>query len=206
MQKHLGFKQFLTNKIIRGRKPWSLATDLIFIGLFLMLLIPSTRSLLLSGVAAARTVLSNPAGRDGQDTPLAGESWNWSITDKEGRSGSFSSLRGEVIFLNQWATWCPPCRAELPSIERLYQQYGSRVKFVILTSEDPAKVLEYIEKHGYTFPVYFGSAGGSNLETRSIPATVIISRDGKIMVKKNGAFNWSARKIRKLIDGLLKQD
>jgi len=188
MQNNLGLKQFLTNKIIRGRKPWSLATDVIFIGLFLMLLIPSTRSLLLSGVAVLRTVLTSAGGSVAGVEPLTGENWNWSLTDKEGRQSTFSSLRGEVIFLNQWATWCPPCRAELSSIERLYQHYGNRVKFVILTSEDPPKVLKYIEKHGYSFPVCFGKVSGPDLETRSIPATVIINRDGKISVSQKGAF------------------
>jgi thiol-disulfide isomerase/thioredoxin len=196
----LKIKQFLTDRLIRGRKPWSLASDIIFFALIILFLIPSTRSQLLSGVAIVRTWISGTGDKGGQPAALDAESWNWTLTDDRGTATSFSSLKGEVIFLNQWATWCPPCRAEMPSIEKLYKDYGDRVRFVMLTNEEPAPVLEYMKKHGYTFPVSFGSVAGPGLATRSIPVTVIIGREGQVLINKKGAINWNARKIRKLLD------
>lgn len=193
-------KQFITTRLIRGRKPLSVASDIVFFGLILMFLIPSTRSILLSGVAAVRTWITGTGESPGQKPMLGAESWNWTFTDGQGTSFTFGSLQGEVIFLNQWATWCPPCRAEMPSIDRLYRDYGTRVRFVMLTAEDPRKVKEYIEKQGYAFPVYFGSVAGPGLTTRSIPATAIIGRAGEMVISKKGAVNWNARKIRKLLD------
>jgi len=188
--------------MIRGRKPLSLASDIFFVGLVAMLLFPSTRNLLLSGVASVRTWITKTGVSAGPPVSLSPEGWNWRLTDALGRETTFGSFRGEVIFLNQWATWCPPCRAEMPSIARLYRDYGDRIKFVMLTGEDPRKVRDFIDKQGYTFPVYFGSVAGASLSSRSIPSTAIISRSGEIMANMKGAYNWNARKIRKLIERL----
>jgi thiol-disulfide isomerase/thioredoxin len=201
----LSLKQLFSTKIVRGRKPWSIASDVVFIGLIIMLLVPATRSILLSGVAAVRTLVTGTGKPDSQELALDEMSWSWTLTDQQGIGIDFKSFRGNVIFLNQWATWCPPCRAEMPSIERLYRDYGDRVKFVILTGEDPQKVKEYLEKQKFSFPVYFGTVSGTSLASRSIPSTVIISRAGEMVVSKKGAYNWNARKIRKMMDRLLGQ-
>jgi thiol-disulfide isomerase/thioredoxin len=201
----LKYIEFLINRVVRGRKPWSVASDIVFFGLILMLLIPTTRRLLLSGVATARTWITCTGGSAGQKPSLASDSWNWRYTDGLGRISAFGSLRGEVIFLNQWATWCPPCSAEMPSVERLFRDYGTRVKFVMLTGEDPEKVKQYLLKQGYTFPVSFGSVAGSDLLSRSIPATAIINRAGEMVISRKGAMNWNARKIRKLLDQAIEE-
>jgi len=199
----LKLKQFLTKNIIRGRSRWSVASDIFFILLIAMLIIPSTRSLLLSGVAKVRTLVTNPVNRAEIREPLTPENWQWNLRNQDGDLFSFDSFKGEVIFLNQWATWCPPCRAEMPDIERLFRDYGSRVRFVMLTGEDPAVAMKFIKEQGYTFPVYYGSAAGAALVSRSIPNTTIINRKGQIIADKKGAYNWNASKIRKLIDHAL---
>ena len=191
-------KQFISN-YFRTRKPWSLASDILFAALIVMLLVPSTRSLLLAGVAGVRTVFSS-TGSVEEAVPLSEAAWSWQLTDQQGRKAAFASFKGEVIFLNQWATWCPPCRAELSSIEKLYRRYGGRVKFVLLTGEDPAIVKQFLDSHGYTFPVYYGNVSGDELRSRTIPATVIIGRKGGVVMERRGAYNWNARKVRQLIE------
>jgi thiol-disulfide isomerase/thioredoxin len=189
-------KQFFSKRIVRGRGPWSIASDIVFFVLIILFLIPGTRSLIMSGVASVRTLITNPSSAKSMQGELSAESWEWNLTDEQGRVYRFSEFKGEVIFLNQWATWCPPCRAEMPSIEKLYKAFGDKVKFVMLTSEDPRTVREYLNKEGYTFPVYFGQVAGTALASRSIPSTVILNRAGGIEVNKKGAYNWNARKIR----------
>jgi thiol-disulfide isomerase/thioredoxin len=189
-------KQFFSKRIVRGRGPWSVASDILFFGLIILFLIPGTRGMIMSGVASVRTLISDPSGAKSGKGELPAESWEWNLSDEEGRVFRFSDFKGEVIFLNQWATWCPPCRAEMPSIEKLYKAYGDKVKFVMLTSEDVQTVRNYLNKEGYTFPVYFGQVAGSALASRSIPSTVIINRGGVVEVNKKGAYNWNARKVK----------
>jgi thiol-disulfide isomerase/thioredoxin len=198
----LKIKEFISKRLVRGRKPWHVASDVVFFLLIILFLIPGTRSVLLSGVAAVRTFVTGSGAKPGQGVPLDQQGWSWNLSDQS-KTVPFSSLKGEVIFLNQWATWCPPCRAEMPSIEKLYQKYGDRVRFVMLTNEDPQTVSAFMQRHGYTFPVSYGAVAGSALSSRSIPATAILSRGGEIIVNKKGAVNWNARKIRKLLDRLL---
>ncbi len=182
-----------------SQKPWKIATDVLFIALILMLVIPSTRSILLSGAAGVRTLVMPLQSKEkGKSLDEAG--WNWTMTDMEGKKSAFADFRGEVIFLNQWATWCPPCRAEMPSIEKLYKKFGTRIRFVILTQEDPQKVRSFLEKYGYTFPVYIGQIAGSELASRTIPSTTIIDPAGIIRVNKGGAYNWNSGRVRRLID------
>jgi thiol-disulfide isomerase/thioredoxin len=197
----MSIKSYLTGRYSLS-KPWPLISDFLFAVLIVMLVIPSTRSLILSGVAGVRTLFSSD-GSKGPAAPLDAEDWSWQLTDMQGRTVPFSEFRGEVIFLNQWATWCPPCRAEMPSIEKLFREYGNRATFVMLTSEDPAKVREYMNRHGYTFPVWLGSVKGAGLRTGTIPATAVISRKGELVMARKGAFNWHARKVRKLMDRLI---
>ena len=195
----MNLKQFLYHKVIAGRKPWSIVSDVLFFGLLVMLLIPTTRSTILSGVAVARTWITNPEIPESKRVALGPLSLDSKFINSQGMEITLGSLKSEVIFLNQWATWCPPCRAEMPAIERLYKEYGSKVKFIILTSEDPSAVKKFIEKEGYTFPIYYGSVNGPELVSHSIPSTVIIDRSGKIAVQRKGAFNWSSRKIKRLL-------
>lgn len=180
------------------RKPLSIASDFIFFALIIMLLIPGTRSILLSGVAGIRTMLT-PAGKVDSGLVVDEAGWNSRMADQDGNVNSLADFRGRVLFINQWATWCPPCRAEMPSIEKLYKKMGSKVAFIMVSNEDPGVVKDFIRRRNYTFPVYSGAIGGQSLATRSIPSTAIISKDGEILIRRNGALNWNAQKIIRLL-------
>lgn len=74
-----------------------------------------------------------------------------------GKTVSFESLKGKVVFMNMWATWCPPCIAEMPNIQKLYEKIGSdKIAFVMLSLDEDGmeKVKKFIGKKGFTFPVY----------------------------------------------------
>jgi thiol-disulfide isomerase/thioredoxin len=190
-------KKYLSNK------PGKIASDLVFVLLILLLIIPQTRSRVLSGVASIRSMILPLSGKmSGQK--LDEPDWNWQLTDLNGNTINFADLKGETIFLNQWATWCPPCRAEMPSIEKLYKKMGGSVTFILLTNESLNVVREYLDKHEYTFPVYLGRIGGNKMASRTIPATSIIGPDGEIVVHKSGAYNWYSKKVRKLLEKTLK--
>ena len=137
---------------------------------------------------------------------LDASGYNWVVSDLEGNTHSFTEFKGKVVFLNFWATWCPPCRAELPSIQELYEQYGDRVAFLLVSSESNEAVSSFVAKKGYDFPVYTVAGGVPGLlYSQSIPATYIINKNGGLVLVKRGAVAWDGDKTTSLIDNLLQE-
>jgi len=132
--------------------------------------------------------------------------YNWSLVDLEEKSINLKSKKGEVVLVNVWATWCPPCVAELPGFIELYSDYKDKVTFAFVANDEKEKVITFLEKKGYQIPVYFqASATPTELESGSIPVTYIIDKEGKIVVNKTGAANWNSESTRNLLDGLLSE-
>jgi len=178
-------------------------TDLVFWVLIVLLLIPSTRSVIMGGVAKVRTAIFTPALKVSEGPVLDANSWAWKLVDLNGSAVAFDQFKGDIILVNSWATWCPPCRAEMPSLENLYKDYGNRISMILVSNEETAVVKEFVDKKGYTFPVYI-SAGGypQAFSSKSIPATFILNRDGQVVYQRNGAFDWNSKKVKKFIDKL----
>lgn len=152
----------------------------------------------------ASKLLSTSAAmvKEGMQVPL--DSYQWKLTDMENRAFDFEAERGNVILVNFWATWCPPCVAEMPSMQELYNDYGDKVTFMFVTSDDHQKVMGFLKRKNLELPVYYpASQTPSTLESKLLPTTYIIDRDGKIVVAETGAADWNSSKTRNLIDGLL---
>ena len=133
--------------------------------------------------------------------------YNFSIKDLQGTKTSFEKFKGKVIFLNLWATWCGPCRAEMPTIQQLYDSIDKeKIVFVMLSVDndrDKDKIVRYIQNKSFTFPVYQPSGYLSEqLSVPTIPTTFVISKDGKIATKEVGTTNFNTPKFRKFIDEL----
>ena len=120
-------------------------------------------------------------------------------------NANLKDFHGEVIFLNHWGSWCPPCRMEMPSIQELYNDYGEKVKFVMIATEKKKGAhVPYIEKEGFTFPVYSAlSPISTEMKARAFPTTIIIDKTGKVRINDVGAADWNAPSVRQLLDGLL---
>lgn len=134
--------------------------------------------------------------------------YNFSIKDLNGKTVDFSQFRGKVVFLNLWATWCGPCRVEMPSIQNLYNSTDhDQVVFVMLSIDAPEnqpKVVKYINDKEFTFPVYVPAGPLTRqLDVPSIPTTFIISKDGKIKSKKVGTANYDTDKFKKFLQDLV---
>ena len=130
--------------------------------------------------------------------------YDWSLRTLDNKPFNFSQSEGKVVVVNLWATWCPPCVAEMPSMQKLYESYGDRVDFYFITSEANEKPLKFIQKNAYSFPVYRESqAMPEVLRSRSIPATYVISKDGTIVIDEKGAANWNSEKVHQVLEGLL---
>jgi thiol-disulfide isomerase/thioredoxin len=140
--------------------------------------------------------LSEPE-KDKKDTNF---DYTFTIKDLNGNKFQFDQFKGKVVFINLWATWCGPCKAEMPGIHKLYTKMkDDSVTFIMLSlDKDQAlpKVEAYIQKNEFTFPVFMPSGYLSEqLQVPSIPTTFIISKEGKIVLKEVGTRNYDTKKM-----------
>ncbi len=111
---------------------------------------------------------------------------DFELETSDGQSFALMEYRGKAVLINLWATWCPPCRAEMPAIERIYQAYQSRGLVVLgvnsTIQDEPPQILPFITQYKITFPVLLDVKGEvSNLyELRALPTSFFIGRDGVI--------------------------
>ena len=131
---------------------------------------------------------------------------NWVLLDENGEQADFKAMEGKVIIINFWATWCPPCIAEKPSFQALYDDYKDKVVFMFITSEVPEKVLAFKKKHQYTLPIYYErSAPPAMLYSTSLPTSYVIDKQGRIVVEKFRAADWNSAKFRVSLDKLISE-
>lgn len=130
------------------------------------------------------------------------------LEDLSGKRADSKKYKGKVVFLNFWATWCGPCKEEMPSMEALYQQFKEK-DFVFLTiSVDyeglkPAK--EFIEKHRHSFPVLLDPKGEvlDLYKVKRIPTTLIIDKKGMMIGKAVGPRDWKSTEVISLVNLLI---
>lgn len=141
----------------------------------------------------------------------------FAATDMEGRPVSLSDLSGSVVLLNIWATWCLPCREEMPSMQSLHERFaddGLRVVAVSIDTESGGRfrpttergaVAEFVDEYALTFDIWRDPEGAIQRIYRStgVPETFVIDRDGWIVRKVIGATDWDSEANRDLIRMLL---
>jgi thiol-disulfide isomerase/thioredoxin len=189
----------------KTRKWYQIAGDIVFWVLLVMILIPGPRKIIATNMNKVMLHLRRPSIANEANTYQLSESeYNWNITDAAGLPVTPEDLIGEVIFLNFWGTYCPPCIAEMPEIQKIYNDYKDKVKFILVSAESPQKVQNFLDSRGYELPSYYaGSSMPEALSVRSIPTTFIISRDGRIVSKKIGAADWDSKATRQVFNTLL---
>jgi thiol-disulfide isomerase/thioredoxin len=189
----------------KSRKWHQKAGDIFFWVLLILLIIPGPRKFVATGTNKVFLHFRKPTlTNESKVYQMKDSDYQWDIRDQDGSFLIPESLRGEVLFLNFWGTYCPPCIAEMPEIQKLYNDYGKRVKFILVSAEAPEKVQSFLSSRGYDLPSYYGGRNMPEVfSVRSVPTTFIISGDGKIVTKKIGAADWDSRATRKIFDHLL---
>jgi peroxiredoxin len=135
---------------------------------------------------------------------------NFCLKGLNGKQVELKSLKGKVIFLNFWATWCGPCKEEMPSMEALYQQFKEK-DFVFLTISvdygDGKNVKEFIEKHHFAFPVLLDPKCETLdlFAVKGIPTTMIIDKKGMMIGKAIGPRNWKKPEVISFLNVLLEK-
>lgn len=136
---------------------------------------------------------------------------DFTLPDVQGNLVRLSDLRGQPVLLNIWATWCYPCRVEMPSINALYQDYQAKgLAIVAIATDQEGKpiVVPFLQAHRLTFPVLLDPQNmlGAQLQVRGIPASYMLDKRGRIVGFESGARDWNSRQIRHLLDQLLAED
>lgn len=121
---------------------------------------------------------------------------DFTMYTEDGTEVKLSDFEGKPTILNFWATWCTPCKNEMPAIEAAYQQYGDKINFVIVNLTDGendtvVSAAAYIQAQGYTFPVYFDTklAGANAYGVSSIPLTLFIDANGDLVTYYTGSMS-----------------
>ncbi len=132
--------------------------------------------------------------------PIAAFDYQFDMLDMHGNPISAEKLKGKVVFLNLWATWCGPCKAEMPGIDNLYQKLREYpIEFVMLSVDKAnaqSKIETYLSKNNYSFPVYMlQGVAPELLQVPSIPTTYVINKEGKVILKEIGARNYDTKKM-----------
>jgi thiol-disulfide isomerase/thioredoxin len=121
---------------------------------------------------------------------------DFTLVDLEGNQISLSDFRGKTVFINFWATWCPPCRAEMPEIEAIYQEYTDKDVVVIGVDlwESDDVVRQYIQEGGYSWTFVTDTTGvvTASYKVIGIPASFFIDREGIIRAVSLGAMTKRA--------------
>ncbi len=132
----------------------------------------------------------------------------FTIKDLAGNKFTADQYKGKVLFINIWATWCGPCRAEMKGIQKLYDKMDhNQVQFIMLSVDKDGskdKVVSYLKDKGFTFPAFMPSGYlTSQLNVPGIPTTFVISKDGKIVAKEVGMKDYDTSKFKKFLDKLI---
>jgi thiol-disulfide isomerase/thioredoxin len=180
-------------------------SNILFIGFIIFLFTPyglPVRALLIKGVSMVTTRIFSL--ETDADKRVQIDSYQWTLQDISGEKVNFGVFENKVVVLNFWATWCPPCIAEMPGFQELNDLYKDQVSFLFVTSDEKKRVNQFMKDKRYTFPVYFQvSPSPEPLKSNSLPTTYIIDQQGMVVVDKVGAADWNSAKVHRILDHLL---
>jgi thiol-disulfide isomerase/thioredoxin len=160
---------------------------------------------LLAGVGAATTALAGP-GYDAQPWPRKQPVPSGTMTDLQSREWRLPELRGRAVLLNFWASWCEPCKEEMPSLQALADRHADRL--VVLTinlKESPEAIARFVRSSGLRLPIV-RDADGSLARAwgvRIYPSTVLIDAKGRVRSVVRGGLDWAGEEGAKLVGPLL---
>ena len=196
--------QFMAKRIFNRKN----ISNAIFIALLLLLIfVPEAKALMIQGLM--KVGLFSPdtkALEQDEQHKLSGNLSDISFKDASGKVIDLGRLKGKVVFLNFWATWCPPCLAEMPAVNKLYTQFkaDNEVVFILVDADsDFAKAQKYMDRKGYGLPVYAAASGIPDVIFKgALPTTVVFDKRGRISYHESGAANYGSDKFIEFIKKL----
>ena len=169
--------------------------------LLAILLIPSFKEFV------TRQILMKPSlEKVENEVTFTSEELNIQLKGVNVPDANLADFKGKVVFLNFWGTWCPPCRAEYPSIQKLYEAKKGKVQFVLVAMQDEEeKVKQFLAENKYTTPVYLAKSPlAEKMLPKSFPTTFLVGQNGRILMKEDAAKDWNAEDVLQFIDSVTK--
>lgn len=161
----------------------------------------STRLCRMAGVAFMLALLGSCNKQPVEQTVS-----HYTLTGLDGSKSSIQSFRGKLLVLNVWATWCPPCRREMPSLERLSKSTASDHVAVagISTDQSQNAAREFIAQYGITFQNFTDTPGNvaNMLDVHVFPETLLISPDGRILKRIVGERDWNSPETHQILEDI----
>lgn len=197
--------RFLIYKLMSQPKRFK-TSSIIFVIVIVLMIIPQTRQPIQVFINKGIALIVKPSVIDASERRSL-SNYNWQLKDLSGANFDFRTAEGKVIVINFWATWCPPCIAEMPSLEALYQTYktNDEVVFLLVSNEEVDVINTFMAKKDYTFKVYQSlTEYPKDFNVSSIPRTFVISKTGEIVIDTSGAADWNSERVTNTIDELLK--
>ncbi|WP_400073406.1 TlpA family protein disulfide reductase [Zobellia russellii] len=177
--------------------------DVLLLVFLLLLLIPQTRKPIQVALNQIKLQFFSPSVLENEDRKVI-QPFNYSVRTLDGKNITLGVGKNKVTFISYWATWCPPCIAEMPSIQKLYDDYGDKVNFILLTNEEPEVITKFLHKKEFNLPVYIPKMSAPEaLFEKSIPTNYIIDKEGTIVVKETGSTDWNSKNTREILENLL---
>lgn len=188
----------------RNKKFLNIGGNILFFGLLLLLLFnPNAKAWLMQRLMDVGLFKPKIEKSLTNTTP---EAFNFTYRDAAGNNFTSENLKGKVVFINFWATWCPPCRAEMPSLEAMYQQFkdDNNYAFIFINEdEEIAKAKDYLAANALTIPLMQStSTFPSSLYRGTLPTTLIIDKNGVVVMNHTGVGNYSAKNFIEELKGL----
>ena len=169
---------------------------LYFTGLHTQLLGTMQRAMLWTGLfdAEAKEITTTDGPK------LSRNTYNMPLTTPDEAEVRLSKFKGKVLFVNVWASWCPPCVAEMPTIETLYNNVSDNenIKFLLISMDEKHKdAIDFMEGRKFPMPYYFPTSGMQRVfQSSYIPSTYVVSKEGKIIYKNEGIADYSSEAFR----------
>jgi thiol-disulfide isomerase/thioredoxin len=194
----------MLKKYFKKKSKLGIVIDILIVILFIFILIPATRKQTIALILKPTLFIHQPKVNKEQPKLLE-ETYNWELRDITGEYLYFNKFRNKVVFINLWATWCPPCVAELPDLQKLYNDYNDKVEFLFISNESKSVIDEFMKKSEFDLPVYIPvSQYPTDFETNSIPTSFLINKNGEVVISRKGVAKWNSKRIRGVLDVLTK--
>ncbi len=179
---------------------------MVYLVVIVILVVPSTRDRA-STIIQSAIIHSGIVNASADGMRKEAFNYDFVVRDLSGKEVAFKNFRGKVIFINLWATWCGPCRSEMPSIQELYNSIDKKnIVFVMLSLDEQnrsEKVKSYISQMAFNFPVFMPQGELTNqLYVDTIPTTFVIDKDGYIVAKEIGMRNYNTDKFKRYLEDL----
>ncbi|HLW29679.1 MAG TPA: TlpA disulfide reductase family protein [Brumimicrobium sp.] len=176
--------------------------DIVFAVFIGLMLIPSVR---MPVMAFVQRMLAGSPSEIAVEKQKTISSLDWVLYDLDGKESNFSESHGKITIVNLWATWCPPCVAEMPSLQKLYDKYENELAFYFVSNEKTETLKRFLTAKKYRLPIYLPASNyPKEFNSSSLPTTYVLDKNGKIIMEEVGAHDWFSQSFQNRIDELLK--